>query len=304
MSNKIINGAKSTLSKIGFAVKKNSPAILMVTGVVGVIGGAVAACVATTKADKIIEHRNEQLAAVDMVLGDKNKTEKYTEEDARKDRLTINIQSGAKLVLLYAPAIAIEFGAIACVLASHGIMKKRNAALAAAYAAVDTGFKNYRNRVTDKFGADVERRLALGISEEETEDAETDPETGEEKTVKKNVSKITAGLGESPYAMEFASDTAQAWEPDHDYNMMFLRAEQQYATDRLRARGYLYLNEVLDRLGIDGTKMGQIVGWVYDPSNPEYDNFVDFNVKTYKDADSDDVIILDFNVQGNILDLM
>lgn len=304
MTNKMINGAKGALNKLGFAVRKNSPAILMGVGIVGVIGGAVMACVATTKVSKVLEHRKEQLASVDTVLNDENKAEEYTVDDARKDRLTINIQSGAKLVLLYAPAVAVEFGAIACILASHGIMKKRNAALAAAYATVDAGFKKYRKRVAEKLGADVERGIALDISEEKIDAVETDPETGKEKKVRKNVSRISEELGGSPYSMIFSADTSKAWEKDHDYNMMCLRAEQQYATDRLRARGYLYLNEVFERLGIDGTKMGQIVGWVYDPENPDYDNFVDFGIHEIENADGDKVITLDFNVQGNILDLM
>lgn len=302
MSNKMINGAKGALNKLGFAVRKNSPAILMGVGIAGVIGGAVMACVATTKVSKVLEHRKEQLESVDTVLDDPKL--EYTVEDARKDRLTINIQSGAKLVLLYAPAVAVEFGAIACILASHGIMKKRNAALAAAYATVDAGFKKYRKRVADKLGADVERGIALDISEEKINAVETDPETGKEKKVKKNVSRISEELGGSPYSMIFSADTSKAWEKDHDYNMMCLRAEQQYATDRLRARGYLYLNEVFERLGVDGTKMGQIVGWVYDPENPDYDNFVDFGINEIENADGDKVITLDFNVQGNILDLM
>lgn len=304
MSNKVINGAKDALNKLGFAMKKHSPTILMVTGVVGVIGGAVMACVATTKVSKVLEHRKEQLESVDIVLNDTEKTEEYSEEDARRDRLTINIQSGAKLVLLYAPAVAVEFGAIACILASHGIMKKRSAALAAAYATVDAGFKKYRKRVADKLGADAERDIALDISEEKVEAAETDPETGKTKKVKKSVSKVSEGLGGSPYSMIFSADTSKAWEKDYDYNMMYLRAEQQYATDRLRARGYLYLNEVFERLGIDGTKMGQIVGWVYDPENPDYDNFVDFGIRELETADGKKMIVLDFNVQGNILDLM
>lgn len=303
MSNKIFEGAKGALSKFGFTIKKHSPAILMTVGIGGVIGGAVMACVSTTKVSRVLAAREEQLSSVDMVLNDENKTEVYTEEDARRDRLTINIQSGAKLVLLYTPAVAVEFGAIACILASHGIMKKRNAALSAAYMAVDAGFKSYRKRVADKFGADAERDIALDISQEKADIVEKDPDTGKEKKSKKTVGKISEGLGGSPYAMIFSVDTAQAWEKDHDYNMMCLRAEQQYATDRLRARGYLYLNEVYERLGVDGTKMGQIVGWVYDPDNPEYDNYVDFGIKETETADGP-VISLDFNVQGNILDLM
>lgn len=298
---KIFEGAKGALNKFGFAVKKNSPVILMTAGIVGAVGGAVLACVATTKVSKIMDARREQLNAVDICLDES--TEPYSEEDARKDRMIINVQSGAKLALLYAPAVAVEAASIACILASHGIMKKRNAAISAAYAAVDSGFKKYRQRVTERFGADTENEIAMDISSEKVETTEKDPETGKEKKVKKTVSKVGDGLGGNPYAMIFSADTAESWEKDHDYNMMYLRAEQQYATDRLQARGYLYLNEVFDRLGIEGTKMGQIVGWVYDPDNSEYDNYVDFGIKETETADGP-MITLDFNVQGNILDLM
>lgn len=298
----IFEGAKSALNRFGFAVKKNSPAILMGVGIAGAVGGTVMACIATTKVSKVLKNRKEQLDAVETVLNDENKTEEYSEEDAKKDRMIINVQSAAKIMLIFAPAAAVEFGSVVCVLASHGIMKKRNAALAAAYAAVDTGFKKYRARVADKFGKEAELDLAHDIIRDLKLDSETDPETGEKISVEGK--KVSPGLGGSPYAMIFSADTAKAWEKDHDYNMMCLRAEQQYATDRLRARGYLYLNEVYERLGVEGTKMGQIVGWVYDPENPDYDNFVDFGIREYKDADGDEEIVLDFNVQGNILDLM
>ena len=89
---------------------------------------------------------------------------------------------------------------------------------------------------------------------------------------------------------------------------MFLRTEQQYANDRLRAVGHLFLNEVYDRLDIPKTKAGQIVGWVYDPKNPKGDNFVDFGMcemlRQTDDGEREPVILLDFNVDGNILDLI
>ena len=92
---------------------------------------------------------------------------------------------------------------------------------------------------------------------------------------------------------------------------MFLKSEQNYANDRLKARGYLFLNEVYERLGIPPTKAGQIVGWVYDPNNPNHngDNYVDFglyNIHKEKTRDFvngyEEVILLDFNVDGPILD--
>ena len=79
-------------------------------------------------------------------------------------------------------------------------------------------------------------------------------------------------------------------------------------TDSWQLRCLVVGNHLADYVGIIknsgvGTKMGQIVGWVYDPDNPEYDNYVDFGIKETETADGP-VISLDFNVQGNILDLM
>ena len=94
--------------------------------------------------------------------------------------------------------------------------------------------------------------------------------------------------------------------------MMFLRAQQNYANDLLRARGYLTLNEVLDGLGIQGTQMlrkaGMVVGWKYEKDNQYGDNDVCFDIySTYRkreDGNVEPCIILDFNVEGSIYDRM
>ena len=64
-------------------------------------------------------------------------------------------------------------------------------------------------------------------------------------------------------------------------------------------------------LGIPRTRAGQIVGWIYDKKNPIGDNYVDFGIyDTNKEANRNFVngyertILLDFNVEGNILELM
>lgn len=306
-NNKIINGIKSAATKASFKIKKHSPTILLITGITGAVGGVVAACIATTKVKTIIDSHKEQLTAVRETLADESKAEIYSAEDGKKDRAIIYIQTGIKLVGLYAPAAAIEAGAIVCLLASHNILRKRNAALAAAYATVENGFKKYRDRVIERFGQGVDDELKFGVKAKQIEEIVKDPDTGKEKKVKKTVKPAGGDLGGSPYAILFDEDTSEVYEADREYNLMHLRAEQQYANDRLKARGYLYLNEVYERLGIDGSKMGQVVGWVYDPNNPDYDNFVDFGIR---EIDIEDVlgvspqILLDFNVQGNILDLM
>ena len=92
---------------------------------------------------------------------------------------------------------------------------------------------------------------------------------------------------------------------------MFLKAQQQYANDLLKAKGRLFLNEVYDMLGLERTKAGQVVGWVYNPENPTGDNFVDFGIY---DMSKERVrafvngyepsILLDFNVDGDIWSMM
>ena len=86
---------------------------------------------------------------------------------------------------------------------------------------------------------------------------------------------------------------------------------QEFANEKLRLKGHLFLNDVYDMLDIPRTKAGQIVGWVYDEKNPVGDNYVDFGIyELYSDANRrfvnglEPVILLDFNVDGNILDLI
>lgn len=105
---------------------------------------------------------------------------------------------------------------------------------------------------------------------------------------------------------KFFDETCAAWCNDSEYNLMFLKMQQQYATEKLRARGYLFLNEVYEMLGMPRTKAGQVIGWIYDENNPTGDNYVDFDI--YADHNANFVngyerkVLLDFNVDGNILD--
>lgn len=112
----------------------------------------------------------------------------------------------------------------------------------------------------------------------------------------------------SPYARWFDRDCDNHRIRDSVYNLYFLRCQQNYANDKLRSRGYLFLNEVYDMIGIPRTRVGQVVGWVYDERNPVGDNFVDFGI--YEDWNAafvngyTDRVLLDFNVDGNILDAL
>lgn len=282
----------------------------MVVGVIGTIASAVMACKATTKVGDILEESKKTIDTIHEFKENPEKAEKYeyTEEDSKKDLAITYCQTGVKLAKLYGPSVVLGALSLTSMVASNRILKKRNAALGAAYAALDKSYKLYRGRVAERFGEEVEKEIRYNIKAKEIEEKIVD-EKGKEKMVKKTVNMVD-GLAYSPYA-RFFDASSREWEDDSEYNLMFLRAEQDYATDRLRAKGFLSLNEVYERLDIPTTKEGQIVGWVYNPDDPVGDNYVDFGIYQINREENhrfvngyEPTILLDFNIDGNLLDLL
>lgn len=307
----ILKPVSGKIGMAGLKLKKYSPEILVVAGVAGTIVSTIMACKATTKAESIIEEARERLNDIHAMeeLGKEEKAD-YTSDDVKKDTTLVYFQTGLKFAKLYAPSVILGTLSFASILASNNILRKRNVALGAAYAAIDKSFKEYRGRVIDRFGEAVDRELKYNIKAQKIDDTVIDPETGKEKKVKKTIDVAGSDLNCSPYA-KFFDEGSEYYEKDPERNLYFLRAEQNYANDRLRSRGYVTLNEVYERLGIPTTKAGQIVGWVYDLDKPNGDNYIDFGIyDTYREKNRDFVngyersILLDFNVDGDILDLI
>ena len=296
-----------TYKKVELKAIKHSPEILAGVGVVGVVGSLVMACKATTKLSDILEDSKEQLDKIKEVAADPAYEEKYSQDDAKKDTTITYVQTAMKVTKLYAPSVILCASSLGCLLASNNILKKRNAALSAAYMTVDKSFKEYRKRVADRFGEEVEKEIRYNIKAEEITKVDED---GNEVT---ETVKIMDGTDDpntySDYA-RFFDESCAAWQNDAEYNLTFLKAQQQYANDLLKARGRLFLNEVYRMLGIDETKAGQVVGWVYNPDNPTGDNFVDFGIYNMQRErvrafvnGYEPNILLDFNVDGVIWNL-
>lgn len=245
-------------------------------GVAGTVASAVMACKATTKIGGILEKTKEDVDTIHKYAGDDSLGEPYSDEDAKKDLALVYIQTGIKIAKLYGPSLLVGVVSITSILASNNILRKRNIAIAAAYTAIDKSFKEYRNRVIDRFGEEIERELKYNIKSKKFEEITIDEKTGKEKKTKTDV-QIAELDGYSDYA-RFFDEASPCWEKDSEYNLTFLRAQQRYANDLLIARGRLFLNEVYDMLGIPRTKAGQVVGWVYDANNPIGDNYVDFGM--------------------------
>lgn len=315
----ILNKVTRTANRFGMKIKKHSPEILLVTGLVGTVTSAVMACKATTKIEFILADTKDKVDIIHAgvengeVMGKLDDGEiglvPYSEQDGKKDLAVVYAQAGIQFAKLYGPSVIIGAASIGCILASHNIIRKRNVALAAAYATIDSSFKEYRNRVVSRFGKELDRELKYNIKAQEIEKTISN-EDGSETTVTETVNTVEPNLN-SDYA-RFFDECSPYWEKDAEYNLMFLKRQQDYANELLKAKGYLFLNEVYEMLGIQKTRAGQIVGWTYDPyNNVDGDNYIDFGIYDVHDKQKrlfvnghERSILLDFNVDGNIWELL
>jgi hypothetical protein len=317
-NNKLMANLSRTMSKVVFKTKKHSPEILLATGIVGGIASAVLACKATTKIDEVIEEEKMTLEKIHGVQDGTIKLKEgavYTDEDASKEIAITYCKMAGKMLKLYGPSLILGTLSVTSILASNNIIRKRSAAISAAYAALDGAFNAYRGRVKDIYGEEVDRQLRYGKTVEQIEVTELHEDGTETTTTKEVVSYDVNPNDYNKLFQEYNEDGSRNgdWTNDQYHNLAFLKAQESFATSRLQAQGYLLLNDVYEMIGMPDTKAGMVVGWIYDKNSPIGDNYVDFGLR---DEDGESIvdfsalgmvahpIPLDFNVDGNIYDRM
>lgn len=315
MKTDLANKFTRSVNKIGLQFKKHSPEILVVAGVVGTVATVVMACKATLKVNEILDEAKETIDVIheteeqyaEVAAEGTEEVAVYTKEDANKDLLIVYAQTGWKLAKLYGPAVLTGVASLTCMLASNNILRKRNVALAASLAGAMSDFKEYRGRVIERFGENMDRELRYNIKAKQIEETVVDEE-GNETVVTKTVEVVDPNSLHSLYSVVFCEGNL-GWTRNAELNKVFLIQQQNWANDRLKARGYLTLNEVYEQIGAQTTKYGQLAGWVYTEDGSVGDNYVDFGMFDVNNEKACDFIngieksiILDFNCMGNILD--
>lgn len=298
------------LHKVGFVAKQHAPELLLAGGIIS--GGVCVyqACKATLKVNEVLEETKENVEKIHEAT-EKGVTEagkEYSEKDSKKDLFYTYVQTGGKLLKLYGPAIAFGTVSVTSILASNNIMRKRTVALAAAYTAIDTNFKEYRGRVVERFGERTDQELRYNIKATQVEKTVTS-EDGTESTITETIDVVDKPLSEYSEFAKFFDELNVNWKSNAEYNLKFLLDCQEYANRKLRTQGHLFLNEVYEMLGIPTTEAGQVVGWIYDIDCPIGDNKVDFGIYDVHSKSNREFvngyeksILLDFNVDGYILD--
>lgn len=313
MTNQIINKVIAKTNEI-------APDLLVFAGIGGLIYASVQTYKTKPKADAIFEETKNMLdltkAAHSPSVSVSEDGQTYenvvvanSDPQYRKEVTAIYVRAGIDLTKTFALPVSVGVLSIGCILKSHNILKSRNASLAAAYSLANEGYNKYKNAVTNLIGEEAEKDLRYGVKEEEVEVVDIDDEGKEVKT-KEVVRGFDVSSGISPYA-KFFDESSSAWTKDPETNLTFLRMQERYANDVLRTKKRLFLNDVYAMLGLQETKDGHIVGWVYDDNNPNGDNYVDFGIYDLSSEAKrafvnglERSILLDFNVDGNVWQLM
>ena len=302
IGNKLAVVKTAATSKAGLSLlksQKHSPSIFFVAGVIGFGATVFLASKATLKLSDVID-KNDELTneAHDDHEINRIQSPETAGKQYKKDMTAVKIVFVKDLVGLYAPAVGVGLLSIGALTGSHVILNRRYTSVVAAYATLDKSFKEYRSRVTEIYGSDVDKKLVNGSKSREivSEDGS-------------RVSTVEESDGRSPYAKLFAKETTYEWSPQADYNLHFLRAQQAYANDQLQAKGFVFLNDIYKSLGLEAIPAGQAVGWK--KNNPRGgDECIDFGIFDQPDCFNDFMagregsIWLDFNVDGVIYDLI
>ena len=292
---------RKSFKKAQLTVRKHSPEILMVAGVIGTVAGAVMACKETLELEDVLDECKQEKMELEEQYA---MCEEYSEDALKKDQVKLTIKQAAKIVKLYAPSVIMEITSIGVIFASNDIMRKRNASMAAAYATLNSMYKRYRQNVIESYGEEVDKDMRFGVKHEKV--TEIDEDGNKVKIDARIVDLDNTALAISDYSRFFQSGCRGFDASSGRYNLLYLKGIQAMFNNKLIADGYVMLNDVYRELGFDTIPEGWSIGWVYDETNPIGDNYIDFGLYEARNKnqravnDWEPVILMDFNVDGNL----
>lgn len=304
---KVSTSAAKFAGKAEFTIKKNSPEILLGAGIVGFVGTIVLACRATCRADEVLEFHRKKIKdindAKEIADADPEGEMSYDIEIYRQDKAIRYLKTTGNLAKLYAPTVAVGTLSLACILTSRNIMQKRYLGVVAAYNGLSAAFEEYRKRVRDEYGEDLDKHFRYGTTYDELPVYdENGKKTKEKEKVEKTETEMVVPNDDT---CRFFDSSNPNWDKNPTFSMMWLRGQQNILNDILHTRGHVFLNEVYDALGFPHTPQGAVLGWI----DGEGDNCIDFglydpnkeSVRRFVNG-VDNVIMLEFNHDGVIWD--
>ena len=302
---KMVKGAANT---VWFEAKKRSPEILLGLGTAGIIGTIFLSNKETSAAKEVIERHKE---GREEIITASQYPEEYSHQDMIRDKFNLYKNTGVDLLKVYWPSITLGVASFGCIFASYGIMKGRNAAILAAYNAVNKAYDSYRERVRTEIGDEAEEDIHYGRRTEKIETVKK-KDDGKEVKSKEKIKVFTDANGHSIYSV-FFDESSTRWQKDPILNKDAIIEIERDLTDKLRGRGWLSISEAYDALGFDIDASDprlpemQLLGWRSEKYGGK--GRVDFGIMDgYRQENVDFVngrsryILLDMNIDGYIYD--
>ena len=282
--------AMQLIGKVKLGAKRNAPELLLGGALITGTATVVLTGRASIKAKELADQRAVDKAAMAYKLTKDGYTEEEIEVEIRKTFASYALS----LAKEYAVPVTLYAATVGMIFASYKIQKDRQLALSATLTACTAAYNKLVNKLRNGAAAGLTAQEVLdGIEAKQ----HIDPETGEVTIEKYQGEPVDTSV----YQARF-DEYSTVWEKDKFQNEMTLKCEENWANDKLRIDGFVFLNDVCDRLGLPRTRTGQIVGWVLDGEGDGYIDFGIIDCEKYEDARfTRNAFDLNFNVDGDIL---
>lgn len=238
--------------------KRHGSTILTVAGGVGVVLTTITAIKATPKALESLEEakneKNEELTTIEKIK-----------------------IAGPK----YVPTILIGTGTIACIFGANIMNTRHQAALVSAYTLVDSSFKEYKQKLKELYGEETHNKVVDAIA---VEKVDRDWSISGAYFCQSCDLANEEACGEPVLFYEENSGRYFESTIEQVLNAMY-HINRNYAL-----RGYVYLNEYYEFLGLETTDYGSVMGWA-PTDDGEY--WIEHNVRKTVLDDGLEVYILE-----------
>lgn len=279
LSNKALRFYKQSSLK----AKKYSPEIKIGLGVISAAGAVITACVATTKFKPIVEDAKEEI----IIIREQADLGEIDHREKGKELTHVYIRTAGHIGKLYAPAVTLFAAYLVSTLSGFDDMRKRAATYAAAYIAVTEDFANYRSRVVDKYGEEVDKELKYPSHKEKVLTTVVD-ENGEAKTIETE----TTVMDEPPLDFTFVFDRSCSNYPGEDVFAIkvFLSNTERLLNSQLQRTGIQHAYEALEYIGTSTNEASYVLGAIYDDNDPTKQDYVSLGIDDYlSDSGTTDV---------------
>jgi hypothetical protein len=196
-------------------------------------------------------------------------------EDAKKEKgeeLT-NLEKVKIAGPAYIPTAVIGVSTLACVFGANILNKRNQASLMSAYALVDSGYKDYRNKVDELYGKEAGEQVRAGLAQDKYEKQDDEYEVEEGKV-------LYHDFYSGRYFEATPFDVQKA---EYELNRMLMMDDG------------VYLNEWYCLLGLEPLEHGHDFGWNVCANSAAYwQTWVDFRHEKTILEDGLECIIISF----------